>query len=129
VVDYLSDEWIERAGEALASDRALAESASDADLTIQYEVVGAAGSKRAYALRLDHGTVQLEPGTHPDAPVSFSLSYDTAAHITRGELSAQAAFMQGDLKLGGDVTVLVREHALVGALDDALAPLRDETTF
>ncbi len=129
MVQYLSDEWIERAGRELAADTKLAESASDADLTIQYEVAGAPGGKRAYALRFDHGTVGLEPGPHPDAPVSFALDYDTAAAIARGDLSAQAAFMQGVLKLGGDVTVLIREHALLGALEDALGELRSDTEF
>jgi putative sterol carrier protein len=129
VVEYLSDEWMQRAGEALASDERLRESSASVDLSIQYEVVGVAGSKLAYALRFDHGSVGIEPGKHPEARVSFSLGYDTAVAVARGELSAQAAFMRGDLKLGGDVTVLIRQHELLGAMDDALAELRDQTEF
>jgi hypothetical protein len=37
--------------------------------------------------------------------------------------------MQGRLKLGGDVTVLVRQHAVLDGLDDALADLRDRTEY
>lgn len=129
MVQYLSDEWMAAAGEALANDEALRVAAADADLTIQYEVTAAPGGKAAYALRFEHGTVSLEPGRHPDAPVSFTLDYPTAAQIARGELSAQAAFMQGSLKLGGDMTVLIRQHTLFGALQDALAALRSETQF
>jgi putative sterol carrier protein len=73
--------------------------------------------------------VTLEPGPHKDAPVSFALDYDTAAAIAKGELSAQAAFMQGKLKLGGDVGVLIRQHALFDGLDDALAGLRADTEY
>ena len=127
MVQYLSDEWMQKAGEALAANSAL--TGSDADLLIQYEVAGAPAGKVAYALRVGGGSGGIEAGPHPDAPVSFTLDYATAAKIARGELSAQAAFMQGDLKLGRDVTVLIRQHELLGEIDDALAPLRADTEF
>jgi putative sterol carrier protein len=129
VVRYLSDEWMERASAAFAEDSRLSEATADADLLIQYEVTGGPEGKRQYGLRIAGGSVTIEQGAHPDAPVSFALTYSTAAAIARGELSAQAAFMQGDLKLGGDVTVLVRQHALIGALEDALGGLRAETEY
>lgn len=129
VVAYLSTEWMERAGAALAADPALARATSELDLTVAYEVTGTSDGKVAYALRFDHGTVTLEPGAHPDAPVSFSLDHDTAALIARNELSAQAAFMQGRLKLGGDVTVLIRDGGALDGVQDALAGLRAETEY
>ena len=129
MVTYLSDEWMERAGSALAADQALADATTDLDLTLAYEVAGGPGGKRSYALRFDHGTVALQPGPHPDAPVSFSLDYDTAVAIARGDLSAQAAFMQGRLKLGGDVTVLIRDGGALDGVHDALGPLRADTEF
>lgn len=129
MAQYLSDEWLELASSALAEDEALRTAAADLDLTIQYEVTGAPGGKRAYAIRFDHGVAGIEPGAHADAPVSFTLDYDTAASIAKGELSAQAAFMQGRLKLGGDVGVLIRQHAAFDGLGDALGPLRATTEF
>jgi putative sterol carrier protein len=129
VVAYLSDEWMHTAGTALADDPALAEATSDLDLTVAYEVTGTPGGKAAYALRFDRGTVTLEPGPHPEAPVSFTLDYDTAAMIARNELSAQAAFMQGRLKLGGDVTVLIRDGGALDGVQDALSGLRADTEY
>lgn len=128
-MQYLSDEWMDAAAEALASDEALAAATAESDLMIQYDVTKAPTGKRSYAIRLDHGTASLEAGPHPDAPVTFALEYDLAARIARGETSAQAAFMQGALKLGGDVMVLIREQASLGALDDALGELRARTTY
>lgn len=128
-MQYLSDEWMQAADEALRADDALCEAASGAELTVQYDVSGAPGGARKYALTVVDGTVGIDPGAHPDAPVSFSLDYDTAAEIARGEVAAQAAFMQGRLKLGGDVTVLVRQHALFDRMGDALGDLRDRTEF
>jgi putative sterol carrier protein len=129
MVQYLSDEWLQEAGAALAKDPTLAAAAADLDLTIQYEVSGGPGGARAYGIRFDHGSSGIEPGKHDDAPVSFTLDYDTAAAIAKGDLSAQSAFMQGRLKLGGDVGVLIRQHAAFDGLDDALAPLRATTEY
>ncbi len=129
MVQYLSDEWMTAAAADLAASDSLKAATSDAELTIQYEVAGAPGGKAAYAITVDRGTVTLEPGPHPDAQVRFELDYSSAAEIARGDLSAQAAFMQGKLKLGGDVGVLVRQHGLLDGLGDALGDLRARTEF
>ena len=129
MVTYLSDEWMDRAAAALADSPALAAATTDLDLTIAYEVTGAPQGKCAYAVRLDHGSAALQPGPHAEAPVSFALDYDTAAAIARGELSPQAAFMQGRLKLGGDVTVLIRDGGALDGVQDALAGLRADTEY
>ena len=128
-MQYLSDEWMTAAAADLAASESLREATSDAELTIQYEVAGAPGGKAAYGISFDHGTVALEPGPHKDAQVRFELDYSSASAIASGELSAQAAFMQGKLKLGGDVSVLVRQHALLDGLGDALGDLRERTEF
>ncbi len=129
MVGYLSDEWLDRAGEAIAGSDALAAASADLDLTIAYEITGAPTGKCQYAIRLDEGSASLERSAVADAPVSFQLDYDTAAAIAQGELSAQAAFMQGRIKLGGDVMVLIRDAAALDGIDDALADLRADTEF
>lgn len=128
-MQYLSDEWIEAASAALSQDGSLRDATADAEVTIQYEVTGAPGGKRTYAVVVDHGSVSMEPGGHPEAQVTFTLDYDTAAAIARGERSAQVAFMTGEIKLGGDMTWLIRQHDLFGELVDALAEVRASTTF
>ena len=136
MVTYLSDEWLERAGAALAADGELAERTAETDLTIGYVVTGAPGGKVAYSIRLDHGTTTLDRGAPPapsnddtTAPVTFELDYDTAAAIARGELAAQVAFMPGRLKLVGNVDVLIRDGAVLDGVTDALGDLRADTEF
>lgn len=126
MVQYLSDEWLEEAGAALAASTV---ETGDEPVVLQYEVTGAPGGKRSYSLSFADGAVELSTGARKDASTSFSLDYDVAAAIARGELSAQAAFMQGRLKLGGDVMVLVRQHQLLGDVTDALADLRERTDY
>ncbi|MBS1837839.1 MAG: SCP2 sterol-binding domain-containing protein [Actinobacteria bacterium] len=128
MVAYLSDEWFEVAGQALANSTELAERTAEVDLAIAYEVSGAPGGKVVYTLRFDHGTTTLANGVS-DAPVSFSLDYDTASEIARGDVAAQAAFMQGRLKLVGDVNVLIRDGAVLDGVADALGSLRTDTEF
>lgn len=128
MVAYLSDDWLQRAGDALGSDAALAERTADLDLSIAYEVTGAPSGKVTYSLHFDHGSTSLHAGPST-APVSFSADYETAAAIARGELSAQAAFMQGRLKLVGDVNVLIRDGAVLDGITDVLAGLRADTEF
>lgn len=129
MVRYLSDEWMQRAGEALAADAGLAAAAAASELVVAYEVAGGPDGKRSYTVRLEQGRAALEPGADPDAPVSFSLDYATAAAIARGELSVPTAFMRGDLKLGGDVGVLVRGAPALEGIGDALADLRADTEY
>lgn len=129
MVRYLSDDWLAEAGRALAADRDLAAATSDLELTIAYEVTGTPDGKRTYALEFDHGTVTLHRTPPPEPQVTFTLDYDTAAEIARGELSAQVAFMQGRLKLGGDVNVLIRAGSVLDGIGDALAALRARTEF
>jgi hypothetical protein len=129
VVRYLSDEWMDEADRSLRASEALAEATTDVDLTVAYEVAGAPDGKRTYALCFDRGAVSLQREVPTGAPVTFALDYTTATEIARGDLSAQAAFMQGRLKLGGDVNVLIRDGAALDGVTDALADLRARTEY
>jgi putative sterol carrier protein len=129
VTQYLSEEWLDQAAAALAADPAMAAATAEVDLSIRYEVTGSPTGKTVYGIRMNHGSTLLEPGPAKDAQVSFAMDYDTAAAIAQGELSAQAAFMQGRLKLDGDVSVLIRQHSAIDGFSDALAPLREATTY
>jgi hypothetical protein len=133
VVTYLSDEWLEQASVALATSEELSQRSGDLDLKIGYLVADAPTGKVAYTVSFDHGTVSLTPGTAGKlvdaAPVAFELDYPTATAIAKGELSAQAAFMRGTLKLVGNVDVLIRDGAVLDGITDALADLRASTDF
>ncbi len=120
-MQYLSDEWIEAADEALSSKWKCGRgSGSSATTTIAYTVAGAPQGKVTYHLHFGPdgaGVAAGDPESDPDA--TMALDYDTAVEIARGETSAQATFMQGRLKLGGDVMVLVRGAAALEQVGDA----------
>lgn len=136
-MQYLSEEWVEAAGTALeeawrhpVGDGPSGASEPASPLTVAWEVTGAPGGKVTYHMWLGPDGAGMATGEPADgADAGMALDYDTAVAIARGEVSAQAAFMQGRLKLGGDVTVLIRGAGALAALGDALGALRGTTEF
>jgi SCP-2 sterol transfer family len=147
---YLSREWMDAARGALAADTGLKAATAEVRLTLEQVVTGvpaevgpdATGSVR-WHVRVDQGEVALAAGAAgpdgPDGPdgtaagdgadVRFTTDYATAAAIASGRLSAQRAFLDGRLRVGGDVGMLGRNQRAFAAVDDALAAVRAATTF
>ncbi len=76
---------------------------------------------------IDDGEVRLHPGPSADPTVTFACDRPTAFAIQAGRSSAQAAFMAGRLRLGGDIDALLRHQSTLSALTDALAAVRAST--
>lgn len=98
-------------------------------IVVQQLVVDTTGEAVAWWIELGGGTVTLHAGRSGSPTVTFTQDTETAAAINRGELSAQAAFMTGRLRVGGDVQILLdRQDELVG-VDDVFAAVRRTTTY
>jgi hypothetical protein len=67
----------------------------------------------------------------PEGAADLTLVTDraTAAAVSRGEQSAQAAFMAGRLRLSGDTAALIRNAPAFALAGDAFAAVRDETDY
>lgn len=126
---YLSPEWLDAAHDALAADDALAGALSGVTITVEQTVDGSPDGTVRWHVAVDDGKVALTPGPAVRPDVRFTTSWATAVAIARGELAAQRAFVEGDLRVGGDLTVLIAHQRAVAAVDDALAALRAVTTY
>ncbi|MCU1370911.1 MAG: hypothetical protein JWO77_2105 [Ilumatobacteraceae bacterium] len=124
---FLSDEWIGALHEAAAADADLAASTADLSLTIEQEVLGGPDGDVCYHLTFDHGTVTVAPGAAPSATVRFHQDYATAASIAMGRGSAQRAFMTGQLRVGGDLRVLLAHQEVLASVGDVFAAVRERT--
>ena len=82
------------------------------------------GREVAYALVVGDGRVRVERGRVADPDLTFTQDRATAEAIHRGELSAQAAFMQGRLRLGGDLRAVIDRAGELAAIDDVFASVR-----
>lgn len=131
---YLSPEWMAAARHALADDDGLREATSELALTIEQVVTGVpdGGTPRGtvrWHITIDHGRVALAEGPADAADLRFSADHPTAAQIASGELAAQRAFVEGRLRVGGDLSLLIRHQRVFATIDDTLAKVRAETTF
>ena len=123
MIPYLSDEWFDSAGAAIAASVELRAASEGVRLTLQQTVIDGDGAI-IWHIHFDDGEVGLHRGTTPSPSVTFSCGRATAEAIQNGGQSAQSAFMAGNLQLGGDVRLLLDNSELLSSLHDALAPLR-----
>ena len=122
---FLSDAWLVSLDAAASKARV----PSDLRLVIQQIVSQDGGADRAFAIRISDGTVSVEAGRAADADVSFTQDSATAAAIAQGELSAQAAFLAGRLRVGGDLREVMGRGRELAAIDDVFASARATTTW
>lgn len=122
---YLSPQWFAAADAALRADADLAARSRGVHLVLQQTVDDPAPGT-TWHVRFDDGEVSLAVGLAADATVTFRCDHDTAMAVHAGTTSAQAAFMAGELHVGGDVGALLANQELLAGLTDVLAPLRVE---
>jgi hypothetical protein len=110
VVAFLSQDWLDLQRLA-ATDLSIdmpADSAGSASAVIQTTVTGGPGGNVTYTTTIERDRLVAaalgEPSGQPD--LTFSLGYDDAVRRARGEIELSALFMQGALKVEGDMRKL-----------------------
>jgi putative sterol carrier protein len=97
---WLSQEWLDET-------RKMAEGQPErpgASARMQYVVTGGPGGDISYYWILDNGKlVEATLGKLDDAEVTLTTGYDDAVKIQKNELDANAAFMQGKVKVTGNM--------------------------
>lgn len=101
---WLSQEWLDEA-------RKLADSQPErpgASARMQYVVTGGPEGDIKYYWVLENGKLlESELGEMPDPEVTLTQTYEDAMKIQKGELDANAAFMQGRIKVTGNMAKLM----------------------
>jgi alkyl sulfatase BDS1-like metallo-beta-lactamase superfamily hydrolase len=109
---WLSQEWLDEA-------RKLAESQPErpgASARMQYVVTGSPDGDIKYYWVLENGKLlESQLGEMPDPEVTLTQSYEDAQKIQKGELDANAAFMQGRVKVTGNMAKLMALLPLTNA--------------
>ncbi len=130
---FLSPEWIRELDEAAAASERLRLATAQMSLTVQQVVTSRSGAAdeplAEWHFVIDHGTVRVRQGRAADPDVTFSEDAATAAAVARGELSAQAAFMLGRLRVGGDVMRLMANQSAIAELNDVFTEVRARTDY
>lgn len=101
---WLTQEWLDEG-------RRLAEGQPErpgATARMQYLVTGGPEGDVKYFWVLEDGKLlQSELGELPDAEVTLTQSYEDAMRVQKGEVDANAAFMQGRIKVTGNMAKLM----------------------
>ena len=108
--------WIEWLQAALTRNRVDPAAA----ITVEHRVTGIGGGDFWWHVRLAGGRAEAGPGPAPDADhsnrVTFTSDRATARAIARGEESARRAFLEGRLRLRGDIRLLIANRPALEAL-------------
>ncbi|MGK2946946.1 MAG: SCP2 sterol-binding domain-containing protein [Acidimicrobiales bacterium] len=124
MAEFLSDAWFAELEEAAGAARI----ADDLEVTIQ-QVITDGDHELAFSIALGDGVAQVRRGRDVGAQVTFTQDRAPAVAISQGTLSAQVAFLDGRLRLGGDITALLDRAGAVGAVDDLFGAVRADTTW
>ena len=101
---YLTQEWMDTA-KSLAQDFP---ETPGATVRMQQVVTGAPDGDVKYYTVIENGkTLEQSLGEDPQADVTLTNSYEDAVKIMKGELDANAAFMQGRVKVTGNMAKIM----------------------
>jgi len=105
VPKYLTQEWLDEARELAKSQP----ERPGASATIQYVISGApAGEVKYYWVLQDGRLLESQLGQIADPVLTMTFKYDDAVKVQQGELDPNTAFMQGRMKVSGDMGTLMR---------------------
>ena len=102
---YLSQEWLDESRE-LAKDQPARPGAS---AKMQYVVAGTPDGEIKYYWVLEDGKLlESQLGEVADPDFTLTSTYEDSVAIAKGELDANAAFMQGRMKVTGNMGKLMQ---------------------
>ncbi|MGH9279276.1 MAG: SCP2 sterol-binding domain-containing protein [Acidimicrobiales bacterium] len=101
---YLTQEWLD-------TQREIAQEFPErpgATARLQYIVTGTPDGDVHYFWSVDNGRIlEDQLGDDPDAEVTMTCTYEDAVKMQKGDLDETAAFMQGRLKVTGNMGKLM----------------------
>ena len=112
--EFLSDEWFM----AIEAEAANAEVPDGLALSIEQVVTGESTVRWQIRIGADGIVVDRAPTTAAD--VRITTDRDTATRIQAGQASAQRAFLDGSLQIGGDIQALMDHRQALADLAPTL---------
>ena len=119
-VKFLSDEWAQTMTNALNESDEFQKAATGQTVKLQQVVTDTPdGGEAKYYFSIDGGKAEVGLGEAADAEATITQNYETAVAIVKQELNAQNAFMQGKLKISGNMMKLMQLQGVFNAMPKA----------
>lgn len=126
-VKYLGEEWAKEVNNRLQSSEAVLNAAKGQSVSIQQVVTDVPDrGETKYYFKLADGQPEVGLGEIEGPEATISQTYETAVAVAKGELNAQNAFMQGKLKITGNLMKLMQLQGFFQALAGAVGDLETE---
>ncbi|MXW61014.1 MAG: SCP2 sterol-binding domain-containing protein [Acidimicrobiaceae bacterium] len=125
-MQLFGEEWIAAANEALAGLPAV----SGLDAVIEYTISGRPIGRTSLTVTLVDGVFSgIALGKSKECDIAISMNYSDAVAILSGELTSDAGYMSGAVKVEGDYPLWLLDLRPVRvAAIDVLAPLMVQTS-
>ena len=123
-VKYLSEEWAGAVTEALNSSDDFKKAATGQQAKLQQVVTDTPdGGEVKFYFKLEDGNAEVALGELTNAEATISQNYETSVAMDKGELNPQNAFMQGKLKIAGNMMKLMQLQGVINAMPKAVSGL------
>ena len=119
-VKFLTEEWASTMTEKLNASDDFKSAAGSQQVKLQQVVSDAPDGEAKYYFTLDGGNAEVSLGEIQDADATITQNYETAVAINKMELNAQNAFMQGKLKISGNMMKLMQLQGVFTAMPKAV---------
>ena len=121
-VQFQSEEWAKEVTNALQSNETVTAAAKGQTVAIAFVTTDAPGGGEVKTfLKISEGVPEVGLGDVDGPEATINQTYETAVAIDKGELNSQNAFMQGKLKITGNVMKLMQMQGFIQAVGPATA--------